>query len=1799
MMAEAEAALDEAKRTRRTAKAAFTRRGNTLRKKLKESRPRDEIMEAFHGMKTAFENLVVKHEEYTQLIQDDEAFEAEEKWLEECEDFYLQMEIGAKDYSKAKSVSESENLGLDNGKSALDNGTPVVESGKSGLESGTSELESGVKDSESVIEMEITKQVGNSAGQGKGSVKATAANGTETESGNGHTIAGENPGGNGNNGTKHESSVNTSCGFKMEKPKMPRFAGDVRDYAIFRSDFKHAVDGRYSKRDGISLLRTSLQGRPLDLIKGIGTDYDAAWSYLDSLYGDPRFVADTITQDITKFRPLRDGEDARFCDLVHLVQRSFTTLKEVGRPHDMDNNHMLALIEQRMCTDDRKVWARHLENSGKEATLAQLIVWMNTEMKSRMRATAALRSTGPPTRHPVGHFGSDINAPKSGLPHKCWICKNSSHWTDQCQKFASLNLEDRIKAVKENHACFSCLKRAGRDHRSSNCSRRRQCPEKSNGIQCPYYHHPLLHRAIQSTIATVTSVINNQKALLPIVQVDIVGQGHLLQRANALMDSGAQISLIRSSVAEALKFKGKHVVITITKVGGQEEELSTKSYQVRIRSLEDRSAHVIQAIGIPCISEDITDVKVADLARQLGLDKGQFRRGNGHVDLLIGIDQAKLHTGETREAGNVVARYSPLGWVVFGAVPGKQSEASHVYHIKLETPIDMTDFWTTESMGVSVKPCNCEAGKLSQIEREEAKIIEESCEKIGNQWLIPYPWKKDPRQLPNNKSQAKKKLEATERRLLKNPDHAAAYDLQMVEMNHLQFSRRLTEKEAREYPGPVHFISHHEVLRPESKSTPVRIVFNSSAAFQGHKLNEYWMKGPDLLNDLFGVVLRFRENQVAFIGDISKMYHRIRIPEMDQHVHRFLWRNLQTHREPDVYVKTVLTFGDKPAPAMAQIALRKTAEEAKEAFPAAAQVIQDNTYMDDICDSVSTTEEARDLTRDIDSVLETGGFRVKGWVSNRAETLSGAPKEEEQKAATFLQGGSVEKVLGVVWDSSTDTFSFAVKSDLLDCQEPIQLSKRKVLSQIARIYDPIGFASAFMIRAKIALQALWRRGISWDEELPPELSERWKGLFQEMVQLNGVRFDRCLTPANAIGQPVLCVFSDASEDAFGACAYARWQLSTGGFNAQFIAAKSRVAPLKKLTIPRLELQGAVLASRLGKTILKESRLKFDKSVFFLDSKIVLAWICSETRRFKPFVSVRIGEIQDNSDPAQWRHVPGEQNVADDVSRGIPVESLAGRWQYGPDFLRLPESEWPQDSPVADEVEVEKEHRKVHIVGEQINTQSPIDCNKFSNWRRLIRVTAYVLRFIRRLRARGRKESAEEEKALEPEDGPLSPEELNRAETHWLKESQKTLKDRLSKGEFRNLSPYVDQEGVLRVGGRADKALVSYETRHPVLLPRDHRISRLIVQHAHQFGHPGVAATVAKTRTKYWIVRAHDLAKSVKFRCVVCREIGARVESQVMADLPKSRLAPFTPPFHHTSCDYFGPYRVRISRNKIAKHYAVIFTCLNTRAVHLELAADCTTMEFMQVLRRFYALRGVPALMISDNGSQLVGAERELREMIEGLDTEKLQEFSAERGMKWQFTTPAAPHQNGCAESLVKSCKIGLKKTVGEQILTSLELQTCLVEVANLVNQRPIGRIPSDPDDGSYLCPNDMLLGRASSTVPQGPFRHTKNPRHRVEFVQKIVDSFWTRWTRDVFPSLLPRKQWHAEKRNVRVDDFVIVQTSSAIRGTWNVGRVVSVYPGEDGRVRNVKVRTRTGEYERPITKIAVIYPAEGYDDKDK
>ena len=285
-----------------------------------------------------------------------------------------------------------------------------------------------------------------------------------------------------------------------------------------------------------------------------------------------------------------------------------------------------------------------------------------------------------------------------------------------------------------------------------------------------------------------------------------------------------------------------------------------------------------------------------------------------------------------------------------------------------------------------------------------------------------------------------------------------------------------------------------------------------------------------------------------------------------------------------------------------------------------------------------------------------------------------------------------------------DTLSFKVQLDDSDAHtkkthpisQPTKLTKRIILSKLAGIYDPIG-SGTVLIKAKIAMQELWQLELDWDEDVPPNKKTKWTELFKEMALLNDVKLERCLTPLDALNNPWLIIFCDASRLAFSTCAYVRWQLLDGKFSVRFVAAKTRVAPLKELTVPRLELQAAVLASRLAKTILDETRLEIVRIIFFSGSRVVLTWIQDQPRRYKAFVSCRVSEIQSNSDPADWFHCPTSMNVADDLTKGISANEVNGRWFNGPKFLQLPEDQWPMETSAPDKKEVDKERRKVEIV----------------------------------------------------------------------------------------------------------------------------------------------------------------------------------------------------------------------------------------------------------------------------------------------------------------------------------------------------------------------------------------------------------------------------------------------------------------------------------------------------------------------
>ena len=377
----------------------------------------------------------------------------------------------------------------------------------------------------------------------------------------------------------------------------------------------------------------------------------------------------------------------------------------------------------------------------------------------------------------------------------------------------------------------------------------------------------------------------------------------------------------------------------------------------------------------------------------------------------------------------------------------------------------------------------------------------------------------------------------------RNTQHAKVYQAQIEDMIERQVARKLTQTEVDNYKGPIHYISHHDVLKPHSKSTPVRIVFNSSASYMGQVLNEYWAKGPDLLNNLLGILVRFRENEIGFMGDVKKMYHTVKTRTIEQHTHRFLWRDMNINREPDTYVIQRVSFGDKPSGAIATMAMRKTAEMSSKRYPQAARTIINNSYMDDIVDSVPSKEHAKQVTDEIEKVLFKGGFKVKEWFYSNDETANDMTLEPHQETS------STEKVLGVIWNTNKDQFRFKANVTLSPIGKPIgteaaiptTITKRMILSQINRVYDPLGLASPVTVRAKILMRQLWsaEESLDWDDPIPEKQRDNWLEFFQDLRNMDLVIFPRCLKPLGAIGPPILIIFSDGSDNAYGACAYVR------------------------------------------------------------------------------------------------------------------------------------------------------------------------------------------------------------------------------------------------------------------------------------------------------------------------------------------------------------------------------------------------------------------------------------------------------------------------------------------------------------------------------------------------------------------------------------------------------------------------------------------------------------------------------------
>ena len=875
-----------------------------------------------------------------------------------------------------------------------------------------------------------------------------------------------------------------------------------------------------------------------------------------------------------------------------------------------------------------------------------------------------------------------------------------------------------------------------------------------------------------------------------------------------------------------------------------------------------------------------------------------------------------------------------------------------------------------------------------------------------------------------------------------------------------------------------------------------------------------------------------------------------------------------------------------------------------------------NFYVDDCLKSVESEDNAIRLTSQLCELLARGGFKLTKWLSNSKKVIESLPESERAAQVKTLDFDKlpVERALGVQWNIASDQFGFSIVI------KDRPATRRGILSIVSSVYDPLGFAAPFILNAKLILQDLCRNKYGWDDKIPDEYLQRWQAWLQELPKLEQLKIERCFKSPD-LGEIASCQlhhFSDASQQAYGAVTYLRITDHDGNVNCLFVTGKSRLAPIKPVTIPRMELSAAVVATRLEKISRGELSLPINQSFFWTDSTCVLRYLENQDRRFQTFVANRVATIHDASSPSQWRYVNTQCNPADDASRGVSADSLQ-RWIHGPEFLTQSKETWPQrpadmnTTIPEDDPEVKKE--SVAYTSEA-SARDPISdiIERFSSWTQLKRIVAWILRYKSNLSRLSKKRRTEESVKITSSSTivPITTEELNHAEVEILKHVQSRCfkeehdclkeEDQQATSSRQNmvkkssnifkLDPILSQ-GLIRVDGRLQQAPINNDAMHPVILPKKHHVVKLIIQYYHLIsGHSGLEYTLSFTRQKYWIINGRSTVRSILNECFSCRKRQAPTAEQKMANVPEDRITPSKPPFTYTGVDCFGPFEVRRGRTKV-KRYGVIFTCLALRAVHIEVVSSLDTESFIHALRRFIARRGQPEEMRSDNGGNFVKGERELREAVNEWNQSQIHDYLVQRGIKWTFNPPAGSHHGGVWERCIRTVRKVMKALMKEQVLDDEGLNTLMCEVEAIINGRPITKLSDDPRDAEPLTPNHLLLLRTGPKVPPGNFtKHDNYFNRRWRQVQYLADLFWKRWVREYLPSLQQRQKWHKQQRNFAVDDVVLVLDDNKPRTSWPLGRIQEVYTNRrDGLVRSVKLKTSTSELVRPIDKIVLLEAA--------
>ncbi|CAH2218476.1 jg24628 [Pararge aegeria aegeria] len=1420
---------------------------------------------------------------------------------------------------------------------------------------------------------------------------------------------------------------------------------------------------------------------------------------------------------------------------------------------------------------------------------------------------------------------NDENKLKLICPH----C-NQNHMIYRCEPFRKLSVDDRIDRVNSLRLCGNCLK----SHDKSVCTSTWTC-----GV-CAAPHHFLLHkdmgrasqvntsavpikppaqpttsqaqqalvsaRSVSDSTATQNVLCSNAEnqygVVLGTTRTHILDISGHYQDFRAVIDSGAQTSFISSECAQRLGLPRKKCPFSISGLGGEyikNQGMVTCTIKPR---RQDRPTLIVDMVVVAKVASEMPNVNFpCDVIKQytrFNLADPKFYK-RARVDILLGNDVvSEIIKSQPLFVNDKIPSVieTVFGSVISGKLiidsKDQLNGAAQNYFLSIteDESLDKTlrAFWSIEEV-----PCTPSINPLDQL-AEDIFVKEHSREPSGR-YIVPLPRVPNHPPLGNSRTAAERRLLLTERRLARTPSLSQAYAAFMREYEALDHMELYVGAAPSKY-----IIPHHNILRPGSSSTPLRVVFDGSCRSTDNNisLNDILLTGPNLYRDISAIILNFRLFNYCLVCDVCKMYRAIRLKESDRGYQHILYRSSPTEAIKLYELKTV-TYGLSCSPFLAIRTLIQLAQDEEERFPLAAQVIREGVYMDDILYSCNTYVEACTMQDQLIGIFESGQFLLKKWTSNNVELLERVPTDHRECPVTFIKDGNecTVKVLGLTWVPLSDNFVFSISKT-----DPV-LTKRSVLKLLASIYDPVGFIAPCTFIAKSIMQELWKLGLGWDDPLPREIGDRWASYIAELPRLAEIPIARhMLLPGQT--ECELVGFCDASSRGYAACLYVISRNELGNVKVCLVAAKSKVAPVKPLTIPRLELMGAVLLSKLLRFICDNiKRVKITRITALTDATIVLSWLHTEAYKLKTFVCNRVTQITEVVPSYMWRHVNSENNLADVCSRGVSPSQLvaeSSRWLQGPDWLYQPPTEWPVSVFIQDhesqppELKLSQNLFAKQVILDQPETKAEF-CerllNRFSSYTKLQRSIAWILRFRNRIHAPIQSRC-------------LNTEELNAAQEALIRLVQESYFtdeiDRLSKNitfipSLKKLSPFLDAGGFLRVGGRITYSELPYNSKHPRLLPKDSLFTRLLIEYYHKkYLHVGPRTLQSILSEQYWILSARSIIRSVLSKCKVCFKNKPPLLQPEMAPLPPTRLLPHKV-FEHVGVDLGGPFFVKegLRRNaRVSKSYLALFICFSTKAVHLELLSSLTADCFLGCLDRMVSRKGLCQTLYSDQGTNFIAASKHLTEVQRFLrDSEAILDGCAQRQISWKFNVPSAPHMGGLWEAGIKAAKYHLVRCVGDRSLTFEELSTVFCKVEAILNSRPLCPLPAsdNPDEFNVLTAGHFLIGKGLTAVPEYNLEEVPVSRlSRWQYIQKSSQLFWKRWSREYLNTLQQRAKWFTSKGNLNVGDLVLIKTDNAPPCHWPLGRIEVLHPGADGIVRCVTLRTQKSRLQRPVNKLSPL-----------